>query len=443
MAKLIYNMLNTPTKGDTKTSAAKLGDSLSSEQLTIGDVLGDNVTGPVTVKSGTISSLSLSSPRVYRNGKTATVSDIANYDVIYYSKKSNAIWAYSQKISGLVENIAPNKEAPTSVTVSGITYQLPYYAAQRAFGIDGLEAGDTATLLLDKNGAVCDAYEASSLYESIIGVVTDVVTKSTTAADGTKKSAYYAKLLTLNGDTVEVEQQNDSTNLVGYAVTFDVSTSKMQRVSSAQATSGYIYSDSRLWGKSPIAQNIKILEMDDNGNILSVNLSRLDGVYLRSENVLLVSKNESGAIDGIIIKNVTGDTNKYGIITSIEKRTNNEGSLISYSYSYDLGGVRGSVSLRTTGLTQGPCVFKYKDGELIEATNLTRVENISLLTPSYISLKSGVKHRLSSGVLVYRIVDDTKILTTLDEALSYDGTIWAYYDKIQSEGGLVRVIYLK
>ncbi|MBR5542586.1 MAG: S-layer homology domain-containing protein, partial [Oscillospiraceae bacterium] len=87
MAKLIYNMLNTPTKGDTKTYAAKLGYSLSSEQLTIGDVLGDNVTGPVTVKAGTLSSLSLSSPRVYRNGKTATVSDIANYDVIYYSKK--------------------------------------------------------------------------------------------------------------------------------------------------------------------------------------------------------------------------------------------------------------------------------------------------------------------------------------------------------------------
>lgn len=444
MAKLIYNMLNTPAKGETKIYAQTLGYTPSSELLTIGDVLDDNVTGPVTVKAGTISSLGLSSPRVYKNGNTAALSDIDNYDVIYYSKKSNAVWAYSQKISGLLESISPNKEAPTSVTVSGVTYQLPYYAAQRAFGIDGLEVGETVTMLLDKNGSVCDAYEAGSLYESIIGVVTNVSAKSTTASDGTKTSAYYATILTLDGSTVDMQQSNDSTSLVGYAVEVDYSTGKIRTITNGGgATSGYINTDAYLWNNTPLSQNIKILEMDDNGNIISPSLTRLNGVNLKSENVLLTSKNSSGAIDGLIIKNVTGDTHKYGIITSIDKRTSNEGTISSYTYNYDLGGVRGSVSLKTIGLDVGPCVFKYEDGELVEAKNLTRADNITLITPSYVTLKSNVKHKISSNVLVYKVVDDTKILTTLDEAVSYDGTIWAYYDKIQSEGGLVRVIYLK
>ncbi|MBQ4544030.1 MAG: S-layer homology domain-containing protein [Oscillospiraceae bacterium] len=444
MAKLVYNMLNTPSKGDTKIYAQSLGYTPSSEMLTIGDVLDDNVTGPVTVKAGTLSSLGLTSPRVYRNGNGASLADIQNYDVIYYSKKSNAVWAYSQKISGILNTITPNKEAPTSVTVSGVTYPLSYYAAQRAFGLDGLEVGETVTMLLDKNGKVCDAYNASSLYESIIGVVTGVSAKSITASDGTKTSSYYATILTLDGSTVDVEQSNDSTAYVGYAVEYDYGTGKLKSMARGNGnTSGIINADAFLWGRTPLDKNIKLLEIDDNGNMISLNLSRLDGVSLNSSSVLLTSKNASGVIDGLIIKNVTGDMHKYGLITSVDKRTGNDGTVSSYTYNYDLGGIRGSVSLKTSSLTTGPCVFKYENGELVEAKNLTRADNVSLITPSYVSLKNNTKHRISSNVLVYKVVDDTKILTTLDEAVSHKGAVWVYYDKAQNEGGLVRVIYLK
>ncbi len=85
----------------------------------------------------------------------------------------------------------------------------------------------------------------------------------------------------------------------------------------------------------------------------------------------------------------------------------------------------------------------YKNGEIADAKNLIRAENISLLTPEYATTTNGVKHKISPNVLVYKIVGDNKILTDLDEALSHTGTIWIYYDNIQSVGGLVRVIYIK
>ena len=449
-AKLVYNLLNTPAKGDTKIYAQTLGYTPSSELLTIGDVLDENVTGPVTVKPGTVSSLGLSSPRVYRNGNGATLSDIQNFDVIYYSKKSNAVWAYSQKVSGILNAITPNKEAPTSVTVSGVTYPLSYYAAQRAFGLDGLETGETVTMLLDKNGKVCDAYEAGELYESILGVVTDVTSKSVTASDGTKTSNYYASILTLDGSTVDIMQSNDSTSLIGQAVSVDLSTGKMRNVSRGSGSdSGYINASSLTWGSRPIDKNIKILEIDDNGNMISLTLSRLDGVSLKSSSVLLSSTNASGAIDGLILKNVTGDMHKYGLITKVDRNSVSDGRGNSapskYVYHYDLGGMTGTVTFSgaVTSLAEGPCVFIYDDGELKEAKNLTCSTNVTTLTPSYATVGGNIKHRISPDVQVYKIVDDTKIKTTLDEAVSYSGTRWVYYDSIQSAGGMIRVIYLR
>ncbi len=450
MAKLVYNMLNTKPKGGTTIYAQSLGYTPSSELLTIGDVLGDNVTGPVTVKHGTISSLGFSSARVYRNGNGASISDIENYDVIYYSKKSNAIWAYSNKVSGILENITPNKEAPTSVTVSGVTYALPYYAAQRAFGLDGLEVGETVTMLLDKNGKVCDAYEAGSLYKTIIGVVTGVQSKALTSTDGTKTSGYYATILTLDGSSVDIEQTGNSTSLVGRAVEVDYSTGKIRTISKGSGnTSGYINTSSLTWGNTPLDRNVKIIEIDDNGNMVKLTLSRLDGVVLKSENILLSTTNPSGAVDGLILKNVTGDMHKYGLITKVDRNTVSDGaggqSPSKYVYHYDLEGKTGTVTFSgsISSLTEGPCVFIYDDGVLSEAKNLMRATNVTLLTPSYATVGGNVKHRISSNVQVYKVVDDTKIKTTLDEAVSYTGDVWVYYDNVQSAGGMVRIIYLK
>ncbi|MBQ8003625.1 MAG: S-layer homology domain-containing protein, partial [Oscillospiraceae bacterium] len=450
MAKLVYNLLNTRPKGGEGIYAQSLGYTPSSEFLTIGDVLGDNVIGPKTVKADTISTLGLTSARVYRNGNSANISDIENYDVIYYSKKRNAIWAYSNKVSGILENITPNKEAPTSVTVSGVTYALPYYAAKRAFGLDGLEAGETVTMLLDKNGKVCDAYEAGKLYETITGVVTAIQSKTLTTQDGTKVSGYYATILTLDGSSVDIEQSGNSTSLIGQAVEVDYYTGKIRTISKGSGSySGYINASSLTWGSTLLDRNIKIIEIDGNGNMVKPTLSRLDGVTLKSENILLSTINSSGAIDGLILKDVTGDMHKYGLITKIDRNTVSDGSggqsPSKYVYHYDLGGQTGTVTFSgaLSSLTEGPCVFIYDDGVLTESKNLIRATNVTLITPSYATVGGSVKHRISQNVQVYKIADDSKIKTTLDEAVSHDGEVWIYYDKSQSEGGMVRVIYLK
>ncbi len=451
MSHLVYNMLNTPAKGTQNLYVQSLGYTLSSELLTIGDVIKDNVTGPNTVKPGTVSALGMTSPKVYRDGKQSSESDIRNYDVIYYSKKSNTIWAYSRKITGVLNTISPNKESPTSVTVSGSSYNLPYYSAQRAFGLDGLEPGETVTMLLDKNGAVCDAYKTESLYQTEIGVVTDVTAKTITAADGSKQSGYFTTILMLDGSTIDLEQATDSRGLVGKAVQIDYHTNEIKAITNTNSSiSGFINAEALMWGSyAPLSADVKILELDDDGNALQIPLARLDGVNLKSSSVILSSKNSSGAIDGMIIKNVTGDTLKYGLVTAIKRNTipdiSGGNAPTTYVYSYDINGTPGSATFNgvLADASEGPAVFLFEDGVLKSIQNLKRADKLLSVNPSYIQLENGQKQKISPNVLVYKLVDDTKIKTDINEAVSHSGAIWAYYDKPQSEGGLIRVIYLR
>ena len=92
----------------------------------------------------------------------------------------------------------------------------------------------------------------------------------------------------------------------------------------------------------------------------------------------------------------------------------------------------------------GPAAFYFKNGQLQEIRNLTRIsEKISTLNYSYLETSSGVKHRISPSVIVYKVVSGTRTLTTIDEAVSGNWELAAYYDEEQSDGGMVRMIYIE
>ena len=124
-----------------------------------------NIEGPVTYVNGNLYDLTgLVSPKVYINGERKDIDDIQLYDALYYGKNSNTVWVYREKVTGMVEEIKPNKEAPTSVTISGKTYKLSTYTAQKAFGVSGISLGNMVTVLLDRNNEISDVYWTEDLY---------------------------------------------------------------------------------------------------------------------------------------------------------------------------------------------------------------------------------------------------------------------------------------
>lgn len=450
MARLLYNALTVaPKTGNGKTYAETLGYSQATEMLQLSDFTKDTINGPLTVKSSsTVSSLGLTSPAVYIDGNQGELSEIELYDVLYYSTKSNTIWVYTAKVTGMLEAISPNREAPTSVTIAGKVYELSYSNARSVFGLDGLQTGALVTALLDKNGNLYDAYATESLYTSQLGVIISAGAKEIVLGGGKTETRYYVTVLLLNGNTVEMERDFNSSTMVGKAVevNFREGTVKAYSSSGLRSVSGTVNADSLLWGKDTIlSKNINILEIDDWGNVVTLSLDRLDGVFLSGEDVILFSKTSSGAIDGIILNNVCGDTAKYGHVTSMEP-VSSGGLPAGYSFRYTIDGASGSCTLDDvfTKLTNGPSAFYLQNGQVKEIRNLSRIaEKIHTVNYSYLETESGEKYRIDPNAVVYKIVADTRTSISLDEAVSGTWKYTAYYDAPPKEGGMIRMLYVE
>lgn len=441
--RLIYNALSCETKTSGKKYIENLGYNLTSSKVTLGDVMSKNVEGPVTYASQGIYDLTnLSNPNVYINGDKKDVDDIEQYDVLYYSRNSNTIWAYRDKVTGMVEEILPNKEAATSVTISGKTYKLSTYSAQKAFGVSGISLGNMVTVLLDRNSEISDVYKTEDLYSEQVGVILSSGKKEKMQTDGNTKVTYYATVLLSTGETIDVSTNTNYSKKVGYTTKVSYKNGKVSIYSTSKTTdiSGKFDLASKTIGsKNKISDEIKIIEVDEFGNTEKIYSNRLDGVYLGKEDVALVTKNSKGEIESMILKDVTGDTAKYGILENINERQDSE----SYSCIVNGNSVSYSNSDVSFSVDKGP-VQIYLDGQTLgKIKNLEKVEgSIINVNNSYVENSKGEKLKVSNDVVVYVRVNSEYNLSTMDEALSGEYNVSAYYDKELEKGGRVRVIII-
>ncbi len=441
--RLIYNALSCETKTSGKKYIETLGYNLTSSKVTLGDVMSKNVEGPVTYASQGIYDLTnLSNPNVYINGDKKDVDDIEQYDVLYYSRNSNTIWAYRDKVTGMLEEILPNKEAPTSVTISGKTYKLSTYSARKAFGVSGISLGNMVTVLLDRNSEISDVYKTEDLYSEQVGVILSSGKKEKMQTDGNTKVTYYATVLLSTGETIDVSTNTNYSKKVGYTAKVSYKNGKVSIYSTSKTTdiSGKFDLASKTIGsKNKISDEIKIIEVDEFGNTEKIYSNRLDGVYLGKEDVALVTKNSKGEIESMILKDVTGDTAKYGILENINERQDSE----SYSCIVNGNSVSYSNSNVSFSVDKGP-VQIYLDGQTLgKIKNLEKVEgSIINVNNSYVENSKGEKLKVSNDVVVYVRVNSEYNLSTMDEALSGEYNVSAYYDKELEKGGRVRVIII-
>ena len=440
LERLLYNTLNCSVKGSNQKYVNTLGYSVS-DDITLSDVMVKNVAGPVTYLSG--SSLfeltGISDPTVYIDGKLSSKEDLAAYDVLYYSENSKIIWAYTSKVTGMVESISPNREAPTQVSISGKNYKLSSYSARKAFGVNGkISVGNMATLLLDRNGEVSDAYLTEDLYAEQVGVIINSGKKSLMTTSGTSKTSYYAQVLLSTGEKIEIATNNDYSSKVGYAAKVSYKNGKVSIYSTSKSTETYgrFSLEDKTLGKEKISESVKILETDDFGNVVTVYPNRLDGIILNKGQVIFVDKNNNGVITSMIIKNVTGDTGKYGILTDINTRMDGE----SYTCIVDGSEKNYSNSDITFNVEAGPVALFMDGNELGRIKNLTKVTGgITNINSSYLEKTDGTQIKVSNDVCVYYKNNGNYYLYTMDDVVSGEYSVNAYIDDITDT---VRVIIL-
>ena len=445
---------NKSEKTSLKNISAELG--VGDTLITYSDELGtldygfvktDSLKGPYTVEnSNWLSTYGINNPAVNKNGKAVTAAEIKVNDIIYYSEKLNTVWAYEKKATGIYEKAMPNKDNPTSVQVSGETYAIEGVNAFKKLSTGGeYSYGDTVILLFGKNGDIADVKSADSESASVYGFLAETGTKTFTDDTGTY-SSYYVKIVKADGSEVYYAVKSDYSDFKNRVVMIELSGRYASlKTTQSVSVSGAVSSKNGTIGNTALDPNVQILEVSttdisETAEYKTLYTARLDSVNLKNTQVIFAHKNASGAITELFLKNVTGDLNKYGLVTSAPSKNSNGGS-----YTVNINGEVINVSnSKTFSVSKWqPCKIIYSGGSVDTLTPLSKLKDeISSLSETKLTMGEQ-DYLVSDTVSAYvRKSDYTYQMISLTELIENqkDYYIYAYYDTLPSSGGRIRVL---
>lgn len=440
-AILIYNMLNARTKSGT-VYAQQLGYSTDSRgRINYAALTTAKTEGPVLLAESVEAAVGFTPLTVHRDRKMASNEELTAGDVLYYNKDLRTVWAYTRRISGTVQNISPSTAAPTAVTVAGMTVQLGSSSVIYPFSELGtIQVGDSVTLLLGAGDQAVFVLTGEAASDSKIGIVTavgavpidgglgtTVEQRSITiaATDGNTYTYPYEKSIHEPGDIVSV-------TVDGGEVT--VNTLRDDEKLSGRVREGKLL-DNVLDEKTQIIDHM-------GGRTIKVRAERLEDIYIYPREVLYSKTDGNGHVEYLILENVTGDINDYGVCTYAFESPDLMNMASTWVVS--IGGMVKTHSAQAAyGVDVGPVGIVYNmDGSIDRLINLKEAD-IQRLGSFEATLKGDEKIKLADGVQVYVEIKDGYYLSNLLQISDKTHDLKAYYDDEAKDGGLVRVIVAK
>lgn len=445
-------------KGQTIFGALKseleLGDKLKISFSDIGEVdyvtfIEGNVDGPLTVASDNWQSAwnVSNNTKITRDGLNVSASAIQNNDIVYYLKDLDMVLAYTSKVTGIYEKATPNRDVPTSVTVSGKEYELEGASAFNKLYSGGMfEYGDTVTLLMGKDGKVADVMSPSVVASGSVGYVTATGTKSYADGDIDTFTNYYVQVVQPNGEIYEYITDKDYSEFKNSVVSlaFSSGNARLTRLTSSMQVGGEFNWSEKKFGSLKIASNIEILDI----GVTDINYSpcyakvfgqRLDGVEIAEKKVIYAHKNSEGAIDTLILNNVTNDSFEYGLVTYAQSNgSSKKYNILSQGNRYTVNGFFSVVSgnvVKISGNTGKPDVMISLLSESGKAGNIA-YDRITINNKTYkFSDKVQVYKSKGFGTSEYTMMSVNDLIASPSK---YKYTI--YYDDTTQGAERVRVI---
>ena len=436
---LFYNLLSAKTK-DNVPYITTLGYSLNqSGQVDLLALVNGEMEGPVVAQSGWQSALPFTPSKVMRAGASVSLSDIQEYDLVYWNASMGTVWAYTQKATGTIQALEPSSANPTSVTVAGRSYPIETSSAAYALsdlGEYGL--GDSVTLLLGRTGGVAAVLDVSASAGDRVGVVISVENATYPDGNGGTYTAQTVTMLATDGQTYQYQTKGGykEGSIVRATVAGQGSEVTLRGLAAATLT-GKVSSDGTKLDKYTFADNVQILDVSGKyGAVLYP--SRLAGMNLTGDTVRYYSLNSLGQIDTLILEEATGDMYQYGVLTKLEE--SEMGMFTYYNYQYDVGGTTYTISNSSTGfrVTTGPIQIIGDPSNPERLFSLTATKAGQISGNQFVS--GNQKYTLSDNVVVYERRGSQYFLSSLGRAQSGNFTLTAWYDNADASGGRVRVI---
>ena len=314
-AALLYNALTANTASGSAYGTS-LGFTVSNGQVDGSTVLMSSLQGPFVAEADT--QLPFAPAAVYRNDKVSPSAELNQYDVYYYSESLQTVWIYTRKAAGRITAVSPSASAPTAITVAGSSYTLGSTAvASQVSSLNGGGVGQVVTLLLGMNNEAAGIVTGQEADEVFYGVVQSA-TRSLVEENGADVLQNVSVMCT-DGITRSVNVDKSLNFPTGWLVEITVnSNGESVKSISGRSTSGTVNADATALGNAQLADDVEILDTTSGGVAGTVRPSRLSGVTLSDSDVRYYTTNAAGQIDRLILKDVTGDLWKYGVLDDIK-----------------------------------------------------------------------------------------------------------------------------
>lgn len=403
---------------------------------------------------------------VYKNGILAKGSDIRQYDVTTFDEASNVMYVSDARITGIYENVYPNRETPATITVMG--HEFPVLSSA-ASDLSSFKIGDTITLLLSYNGQVAGAVEPSVAKSTAVGTVKSVDKDSgATVVTSINMMDASGKPLELSGTTSYTGSRAD--DMVGQLVT--VSSASKGRLSLSKLTGkgsdAPLNVDEKRMNTVKLSDNVKLYEQVGRSTLTEIELEDITRTTVPAEQITYVHKDYAGNADIVVFNDVTGDRYEYGFfkVTTEGGQTDTEGNTtqrMDYVSIINALTPNGSSNLlmnngeslrnnKAGGIVTGPARTdgKVTLGGFVELQSVD-VKSSAFDVDAMTVTTNSMVIPISDRVMCYNETtkewfsvgegkNDEDYVKALNLARAFSENVTIYYDKTPDQGGKVRLV---
>lgn len=400
---------------------------------------------------------------IYRDGKSASLSDIRTNDVVYYNTKSNVMDVYSKKVTGIYYSAAPSKAYVETVTIGGNQYTIGSSAAANALNATegSFEIGERVTLLLGKNDLAVFAVELSETTVEDYGVVLSCGTQIAESGSNEGSSEIYAELFMADGTTNRIVTDRDYESSIGklVRVTYSGSLAKLTEINGSTSGYGTLDRTNRTLNGKSILKDAKIIqrtayEKEEYAECVLLDLDTMTADKISSSQLLnIVSANGFGDISLLYVTDVEA-TSSFGVVNRVVKSSVREGDSISESvsgYRIYSGGTETeySSSVAYAGIAAGtPIKYTASGGRISSLEKLYQIKSagtFDAVDSSRVMVNDTI-YSLGANVQVIDVTTPTSCSTvSLDslEEMNNISNITLYSDTSASSAAVIRVITIR
>lgn len=394
---------------------------------------------------------------VYKNGVLASVKDIRQYDVTTFDDVNNVMYVSDLRITGIYENVYPNRETPATITVMG--HEFPVLSSA-ASDLASFQVGSSVTLLLSYNGQVAGAVNPSVVKSTTVGTVKSI-SESGQAVIST------LNLIDASGKPIELTGAYGSSRpetMLGQLVR--VSSSSKGRLTltklSGNGSKAPLNVAERTMGDVVLADNVKLFEQVGNSPLKEIEYEDITSQTVPTDQIAYVRTNYAGKADIVVFNDATGSCYQYGFldtstVTISEGATRQAVSVRNGKYPNGSAALVTTDELRpTSGMAGGIAEGSFHYGEhaglagyvALNSTSVSSsafdVDAMTVTTPSMIiPIADNVQcynEATGSWFAVGENPKDEDYIKALNLARAFSDRVTIYYDKSPDEGGKVRIV---